>query len=315
MTTEITSPLSEDEISRLFCKELLKKETLAYFLLEKFFEESGHTYSDFTDLQCRFSEWNNDGQREWEIDIKVEYTLQNSQQVVFLIENKITAGFQPDQPERYKRFAENHDAYTILLAPAGYIKSKRKGPEQFNFHLTYEEVICCLEKDSSPSAQYLADALEKAPQPDDKVAAVWHFVDDLTTKNPTLKNLSLGESRMGSGSTWMYFNDSKGLSVQTKSLRPSLIYKTEKGVVELMFYQVHKEELEKAVGKHLSDNMSVDKIGSSPCVYISVPIIDYTGTLSPEDQTEKITEGLEALESLRDFYQKHQDYIHRCLKS
>ena len=233
-----------------------------------------------------------------------------------LIENKITAGFQPGQPERYKRFAEDHGAYTILLAPAVYIKIKRKGPEQFNFHLTYEDVICCLEKESSPSAQYLVDALKKAPDPDDKVASVWHFVDDLITKNPTLRNLSLGESRMGSGSTWMYFNNSQGLSVQAKGLRSSLIYKTEKGRVELMFDQTQKEELEKAVDRHLCDNMSVCKTGkTSAGVYINVPIIDYTGTLSPEDQKEKITEGLGALETLRDFYQKHQGYIHRCLKS
>ena len=81
-----------------------------------------------------------------EIDLRVDLSFalpgEGQCHLVLLIENKINAAFQPDQPERYSLAAQDEEqesgrrAFALLVAPAAYITKGHKFPSA----VTYEDM-------------------------------------------------------------------------------------------------------------------------------------------------------------------------------
>ena len=80
-----------------------------------------------------------------ESDLEVTYRRPNGSKVMLLIENKISAGFQPKQADRYRLRGQNYvsrdlidEFYTILVCPLGYFKDTLQG---FDARVDYENIL------------------------------------------------------------------------------------------------------------------------------------------------------------------------------
>lgn len=82
-----------------------------------------------------------------ESDLVIEFSSQEQKQWCFLIENKIDALFQPDQPERYNARKQEYidtgkcsDCKTLIVAPSRYLKRHSQDAQKFDYQLSYEDL-------------------------------------------------------------------------------------------------------------------------------------------------------------------------------
>jgi hypothetical protein len=110
---------------------------------------------------------------------------------MLMLENKITAGYQPQQAERYFERAQGHISReecttyrTVLIAPQKYL-GKGASTKGFNSVITYEAILewCVAAYQGQTRLRFLSRmlkaAIEKAtygyqPQEDKPVTAFWH---------------------------------------------------------------------------------------------------------------------------------------------
>jgi hypothetical protein len=162
---------------------------------------------------------------------------------LILFENKIAARFQPLQPERYLKRAENSlckgkcsYVKTVLLAPAVYMTAEAQAA--FHAVLTYEDLISWFletEVDARTSFKVLLlqRAIEKAktgyqPREDQHASGFWHsywelcqlIAPELLMPEPTGRP---------AGSDWIYFKP-VGLPANVQ-----LVHKLTRGAVDLQF--------------------------------------------------------------------------------
>ena len=109
--------------------------------------------------------WVSHRESDGETDIVVSF-VSESEVLVLLVENKISAGFQPDQPQRYReramRWKEDEgpafNIETVLLAPADYFGEEES--EIFDRQITYEDLIDVLRGADDARSRFLAVMLE-----------------------------------------------------------------------------------------------------------------------------------------------------------
>ena len=115
-------------------------------------------------------------------DLALSLWLENRLQALILIENKIDAGFTPDQPARYALCRDTHLASkstpvvaTLLVSPSIYIAGSRL-KDAFDGTLSYERLLRFLE---GPDRALMELAIERAASPYEPlpVAAVMGFFD------------------------------------------------------------------------------------------------------------------------------------------
>lgn len=111
--------------------------------------------------------------------------------LALLVEDKIDAEFQPDQPERYLERAERlretgAEVLTLLVAPATYIA--KAGAEIFDRRLAYERIVEILSEAPDPRLQLLARCLQDGFEayrrgyvmvPQEAATAVWAAIYSL----------------------------------------------------------------------------------------------------------------------------------------
>lgn len=242
--------------------------------------------------------------------------------LVLIIEDKIDAEFQPEQPERYRRRAQRWAAdsapgatvETVLFAPADYLGNA--GSELFDRQISYEEVIAALSTVFDPRTRFLAQTLKNGidpqrqrqsytPQYDDAATQVWNAIWEIA--NAVTPQLRMRKPpRRPAGSSFIYFPEAEGLAAAETRRRVKIVYKPAQSAsnADLQFSNTLEETLRTAVGGALDADMTVAAAEKSACVRIKIPIVDFGK--SPEGQEEAIRQGLQAAERLRLFYIEKQ---------
>lgn len=106
-----------------------------------------------------------------ETDVEAVWSLRNGTKAVLLIEDKLSAAFQPNQAQRYglraRRMESTSDrqlvARTVLVAPGAYLESANVQAEVFDCRISVETIVRWLEGDADRFAdrQLLGEALER----------------------------------------------------------------------------------------------------------------------------------------------------------
>ncbi len=239
----------------------------------------------------------------------IELRLASSREkVILLLENKIDAGFQPRQAERYRERADGYVAQgrcsrsaTVLLAPRAYFSGEG---ERFGFDhmISYEDIL-----DWFMQAEHLGSrrqakivlldrAIDRGSSgwvmiPDAAVTGFWHkywelarnLAPELRMKRPDAKPAT---------STFIYFHPAglpKGIH---------LVHKFSFGIVDLQFAGMAAElkSLREKYGPLLEPAMRFDVAGKSAAVRLTVPPIDVRAPFTESEDAVK--EGLEAAQRL-----------------
>jgi hypothetical protein len=231
---------------------------------------------------------------------------------MLMLENKIAAGFQPQQAERYKRRGQAHISRgectsfrTVLIAPQKYLGkvSSKKG---FDAVITYEAILKWFEKEyrNQPRLQYLSRMLEAAiekstygyqPLEDKPVTAFWRrywllscqIAPELELPEPTGKPAK---------SSFIYFQPSE----LPKGVR--LCHKVTRGNVDLQFAGLgrYANQLRRKLNGFLGNNLEVAKTAKSAAVRLHVTRMDINSEL--EQNVEFMTEGILAAKHLLEWY-------------
>jgi hypothetical protein len=308
---EAKSPFSwlrERDIDLLLCAELHARGGFANLLARR----AGCPASAFSGAWVSHDE--NDG----ESDLVVAFETEDGS-VLVLVENKITAPFQPEQGQRYAARAQRWSTaegisrvITVLIAPDGYMS--RLGAEAFQVRVPYEELAAALREENDLRSRFLAEALEAGVEalrrgyvmtPDAAVSGIWQACWRISLRvAPKLKFSEPGlRPRL---STWFHFKDAEGLSDLDWS-RLVVVYKAERGQADLQFGGTSVVQLSQRSEGILQPSMKVVPAAKSASIRIAVPIIDFSQT--PEDQHQAIVEGLTACETLRSFFVAHRNKL------
>ena len=234
--------------------------------------------------------------------------------LVLLIENKIDAEFQPDQPERYRGRALRWQGLlppvtlveTVLLSPEEYFENE--GSELFDRQISYEDVIAALAGAGDPRTQFLAETLKSgveshrsnySPLTNEVTTSVWAAIwDCANSEAPQLRMRKPGSKPARAG--FIYFESAEGTSTAETQRRAATVYKPAHENVDLQFSNMAAPTLGQAVAGLLEPDMTVAQAGKSASIWIKVPAV-YFGE-GPEGQQEAIRQGIMAAERLRLFF-------------
>lgn len=178
-----------------------------------------------------------------ESDLVMKFSGKDNKGHLFLIENKIDASFQPEQPLRYRQRGERYikdkecgNYTTVLIAPKKYIKEN----VDFDFIIEYEQIRDWFlrQKDLKERTKYKVEvlniAIEKSRRgytaiPDEKTSAFWRSYWELA--NQIAPELGMKEPKrdipVGSAS----------IILKPKALGKEvyLVHKIDRGFVDLEF--------------------------------------------------------------------------------
>lgn len=210
-------------------------------------------------------------------------------EVLFLIENKINAQFQPNQAEDYKnrgieyiRRGKCVECYTILFAPDDYIQMIR-ADHKFDYYLSFEKVIAFFvaQTQMGERANYKMNVLKKAIekcqygrqkssssfteyQPSEVNQGITHFWkkywEDLSVRYPDLPMPKPGEK--GSGSTFI------GLGKKILPSNVIIYHKFVHGFVDLQFERIGEkaDEFVEYFKNHIEEGMEIQRAGKTAVV-------------------------------------------------
>ena len=306
--------LRERDIDLLLCSEihsnkLLQKKLCGVFWPDKMAEFIGA--------------WVSHSELDGESDLIIGYQW-NYQKYIILIENKIAANFQPEQGARYSaranrwRESEGAEVATLLIAPKDYFL--RPGANNFERHLSYEELISWLILETDVRSKFLARAITQGIEdfqrgycvvPNVLVTDIWTAIWQIASQSAVELNMVRPTEKPGR-STWIYFRQPQGFT-PSDSKRCSLVLKAERGQADLQFRNMNVNDLHQLTGHFLEDDMKVVKAAKSASIRISVPVIDFDRSAS--EQVEQINSGLQGIERLRLFYLRNALSIFAQVKS
>ncbi|PZQ14335.1 MAG: hypothetical protein DI565_13025 [Ancylobacter novellus] len=241
-----------------------------------------------------------------ESDLVVSYEA-GGRKVVALVENKIAAGFQPEQQLRYRTRAarwaaeaEGAIVVTVLVAPRDYLN--RPGAEDFDIRVSYEEVADALGRERDPRSTFFLDAVVAAVAQhrsgyvmteDEAVTATWKLIEAVGKRVVPQFRFAVAGGKP-SRSVWPYFRSAEGLSGVKDVV---LVWKAERGQADLQFASTLEADLAQRCEGILGPGMSVVQASKSASVRVATRFLDFR--TDPSDQEDVIVEGLVACERLR----------------
>lgn len=244
-----------------------------------------------------------------ESDLEVFLAGPEGGTTVLLIENKVNAGLQPQQAERYRERGLGHvlaglcQAFrTIIVAPARYFGTASSSSKGFDGRVTYEEILGWFEGTEQLGARrlykmaLLRSAIEKGvlgyqPEEDKPNTLFWRAYWQLAlVRAPQLEMLEPGPRP--SRSSFVYF--------RPPDLPPSvkIIHKFAYGHVDLQLKGMGRRlnEVRKAAERHLADDMRVVEAGCSAAIRVRVPRL--TSTQPFENQKPEAERALDTASRL-----------------
>lgn len=289
--------LRERDIDLLLCSELHCRGPVAELLASKIGDKAATVDGA----------WVSHAEMDGESDLVVTMSGPKGK-IVALIENKISAMFQPEQGLRYRTRASRlretgTRPITVLVAPAGY--HGRDGSEQFEVAISYEEIAAAADESGDPRSIFFASALLGAVEsyrrgyvaaPDAAVTDMWSACWQAANRvSPKLRFQRPGVKP--GRSTWLYFREAEGFGRGSAAV---VVYKAERGQADLQFAGTSAADLFARVGALLDPGMEVATASKSASIRITVPVVDFNG--AAETQVAAIENGLAACEALRAFY-------------
>lgn len=218
----------------------------------------------------------------------LELTVMNSERrIKILVENKIDAAFQPDQPERYRQRAEAYrrtahftEVSAVVTAPAVYFG---EDGEQYGFDcaLTYEEIINWFETTkpmllrSAFKLSMLRAAIERGRQgwilvPSEPVGRFWRRYWQLAQEVAPSLAMPFPKSEIPANSHFIVFQP-VGLPADVK-----LKHKVAYGHVdlELRGRAAQIAEVQRMFGDKLPVSATIERAGKSVAIRVRVSPID-----------------------------------------
>lgn len=334
----IFSTVMERDIDLLLVEELRCSDDFRIWLLERLDLAEALGVHPPAVHRIRHSVVEADGDGAGESDIVVELKGPSggaSDGIALLIENKINAAFQPEQPERYQARAmamkerkECKEAYCLLVAPEKYVASVEE--EDFDRRLTYEklrEYFANAKGQSdceSQRLQHRAMVIEHAIYEWRRRGA--QIVDEHATsfaeayyqraksRAPSLKpdqpNARTKES------VWFYFRNALTHipefqtpwdilhKTKTKNRSVSNTQAVECVQINMRDWARYGEDLvRERIEPLLDPGMTLGRAGKSLAIRLPTPTVD--ATKPADDQWPAIDEGLDAALRLQAWYDKH----------
>ena len=254
-----------------------------------------------------------------ESDLEVRFES-SAGRTLLLIENKIGAGLQPQQAERYRLRGADHAAkgrcdrfFTVIIAPDKYFadEAQLKG---FDCRVSYEALMRWYENATFLGARrlyklaLLQSGIDKAtfgyqPDVDTTVTDFFRGYWDIVVSAYSDLEMIPPKGRPG-GSGRVYFR-----SAELTSLRADVAHKTSHGVVDLHLRDraSRMAGVEAILAAILEPDMSLASAGKSVAVRLKVQAIDRTA--SAVTQRAAIQECLNAARRLRDWAISHRAQI------
>ncbi|WP_404365615.1 hypothetical protein [Marinobacter sp.] len=247
-----------------------------------------------------------------ESDIEVTFEDAEGRRTLFLLENKVGAGFQPQQAARYRLRGEGYvsrgicnECCSVIVAPSRYfgLSSGNKG---FDHKVTYEMILNWfrsaegLGNRRDYKVALLQAAIEKGtlgyqPEEDSAISSFWREYWLCSCEHaPELEMQEPGGKP--AGSTFVSFHPPempRGIN---------LVHKLTRGYVDLQVHgaAVRLNSLRAQLQPVLAERMTVTRASKSGAVRLSVPRLD---TSRPVDsQTAEILAGLQAAQQLFRWY-------------
>ncbi len=232
---------------------------------------------------------------------------------MLLIENKIGAGFQPRQAERYRERGESymetgrcHSYRTILVAPSTYLGESPDSRRGFDAVVTYEEIGEWIDLDVGAGRTLykralLGAAIQKAtlgyqPDEDAPVTAFWRSYWELA--KDIAPDLVMNEpGPKPGGSSFVYFR-SHQLPAGVR-----IVHKMVYGNLDLQFGGMAGRlgELRANYQQHLIEGMTITTAAKSGVVRQKVPPVDPSRAF--ELQEEEVRTCLSATAALLAWYE------------
>lgn len=228
-------------------------------------------------VECWVSKSSNLG----ESDLEVIYQRQDGSRFALMIEDKVDAGLQPDQAERYRLRAERErpkgaysDSQVVLCAPASYL-GKQTGLDGFDLLLSFEEIAGFLESGDARS-QYRAAFLRTASgtrkvnswtrEIDPATNAFWDAAYDLASSEFPI--LEMKRPALTKDSVWIVFRPN---DLPTMPKRVSIELKGKNGHVDLTFANTTAHMFQPLVKHLIQPGMTVHQTGAAAAIRLPAP--------------------------------------------
>jgi hypothetical protein len=238
-----------------------------------------------------------------------------------LIEDKISAPFQPDQELRYRNrgksavvSGEFAKFEVILCAPRFYFDNQPKS-ELFDAFVSYEQIAAFMrENDQTPRGEYRASFIETAAVrsvnawvkvEDDQTRDFWNMAYRIASDE--FKILEMKKPDLTKGATWINFRPH---DLPTKPKRTYINLKGGRGQVDLTFSRTNAAEFDARVRSLLEPEMSILQTSESAAIRIETDAFMVTDSL--DIGAAKVRAAFAASERLIRFYRKHRDELDRA---
>jgi hypothetical protein len=307
MTATIHVPdVCERDIDLLLLEEFVASADFRSWFLSQIGGDSAASLSD-----ARRSVRTESGESDLELTFQ-----ESSGTLKVLIENKVDAAFQLNQPQRYVERASEYrksgnygEVVTVVMAPQVYFGEE---PENYGFdaRITYETVLgwFSASERASPRTDYKLTLLRAAIDrgrsgwqlvPHPNVGQFWRSYWQLAEQIARQLSMPVPKSEIPAGSHFIVFRPA-ALPANVK-----LKHKVGYGHVDLEFREMGDRlaEMERLYGAALPTGARIEKAAKSAVVRTRVDAIDITRADFAANEAV-VREGIETAASLLDWYTK-----------
>lgn len=239
-----------------------------------------------------------------ETDLLFEVELA-SERIALLIEHKIDAPFQPTQAERYRERGETGirdgrwKRFAICLcAPEGYLLGARS-TNKWDVYISFKSLLDWINSFDVQNLGFVSEILaqaaagRKSGRPKSEAAtAFWNAYRQASTQMLPKISISRLPESVSDAAPWPSFGREqlpKGMFVE---------HKAEIERVDLTFNTMSVDGVRSLLNEPLPFDVSIQKVGKSAALRISVPRIDH---LRPfDEQQEEVFKAFVAVERLLD---------------
>ena len=301
------SSVSERDIDLLLLEEFVASASFGSWFI-------GQASQNDHQIEACISAQRSVTQSNGESDLELLFQISGGRRLLVMIENKVTAGFQPKQAERYQSRGANYmnrgdcdQTLTVITAPQSYF-GRSDSCKGFDGRVTYETVLDWFRRASDLTARkyyklaVLQAAIDKSGlgyQPVEDALATKFWRDYWELVRALAPELRMAEPGVKTaGSTFIGFKPA-GLPIGA-----DIVHKltgtggSATGFVDLQFPGMgeHVLELWNALREHLEHDMSLVRASGSAAVRIIVPTVDPNKEADP--QCDQIRVGLAAAQRL-----------------
>ncbi|HEV7411616.1 MAG TPA: hypothetical protein VGO01_24295 [Bradyrhizobium sp.] len=256
-----------------------------------------------------------------ESDLTVIYQRADGSRFALLIEDKIDAGFQPDQLGRYRKRGNAGVAEArwksfevLLFAPGAYIQ-RTVVAEQFDAAISYEDIANCI-RDLLPGprgkyrAEFLTDAAPRGASAyvkikDEMTDDFWLAAFNLACRE--FPKLEAKRPDYARNTNWIIFRP------QGFPARISIDLKGGRGYADLTFQGIIWDVLESTARSLIAPDMLIRPTGKSSAIALKIEPFAVADGLDVIET--KIRSGFEACERLVLLYRQHRSVLEPLVRS